>query len=499
MLTASTPKKLSVVVWRNEGLGALQAQSQPARGVRNFEVGGMSAGKGFVPVFESHDASPRAVTLIPTKYTVFLDIGPNPKPPTSKELYTDTGGLILPDTPTSGTRISLSPVCGGYDAQRVGRINCGYHFFGLAITNPSPSQKSADSGQSAARSRLSANQSAHSRAGSSRGGGSALSATTSSNSVPSIKSGTGSSSTSSAKDDGYIGGGNFVFTASSIPGVVCALWCTRHEKRHIIKRPEAQLDERDGDILVAELRIPVHGQQPPSERGTTRGDPIPASSWTCLLKDRQASLHIIRKGVDQCFSGENVQLVVQGAAKEPVLDRNGVMKVYRHFLTRDQAAEAVVSAVALSVLLVEHEGLEGPNAKWGWMRDVPAGAVRVPLAMPSPRQGPAIKVPVEDVSTKQEGLEGSTLASSTERSPSEARPLHHPVLLETSHSLRHGIPPSPLHPQFEQSGNYEHPTMAGDWAFGRDEDELGYMPPEGVEDNPYTKTHGSDSKQPVVL
>lgn len=91
------------------------------------------------------------------------------------------------------------------------------------------------------------------------------------------------------------------------------------------------------------------------------------SSWSRLLRDHNASLHVFRESIDLCFAGANVSLIVDSAPSPPI-------STLRHCMTREQGVEVVVACLSLSVLIVEHEGLVG--SKWGWLGEVSKGETR---------------------------------------------------------------------------------------------------------------------------
>ncbi|KAF9022799.1 hypothetical protein BDZ89DRAFT_188210 [Hymenopellis radicata] len=178
----------------------------------------------------------------------------------------------------------------------------------------------------------------------------------------------------------YFGGGHFLFDAHSQgrKELLFTLWCTRYEKRHRVQQD---------DILVAELRLP----QLPGDLSKRQ-----APSWSRLMKERHASLHISKSAIEQCFSGENVRILVNGATPGK-----------RHFFAKESGAEIVVSAVALSLLAIEHEGLE--SKKWVWLNT--RETMEQPLWAPS--QEKASEHVVEGSSSGEEGL-GIGMAMSPE-------------------------------------------------------------------------------------
>ncbi|KAF8902976.1 hypothetical protein CPB85DRAFT_1564493 [Mucidula mucida] len=208
-----------------------------------------------------------------------------------------TPDCVLSDT-VRGGRIVLTPFCGAYDPQNArtpgARDGGAYHFFPLVISDLGAATPPSE------------------------------------NHIP--------DPLSRQPNPPYCGGGYFLFDAHSQgrKELLFTMWCTRYEKRHKV---------REDDILVAELRLP----QLPGDLSKRQ-----APSWSRLMKERHASLHISKTAVDQCFSGDNVRILVNGAPPGN-----------RHFFAKESGLEFVVSAVALSLLAIEHEGLE--NKKWAWL------------------------------------------------------------------------------------------------------------------------------------
>ncbi|KAK0462899.1 uncharacterized protein EV420DRAFT_1143745 [Desarmillaria tabescens] len=211
---------------------------------------------------------------------------------------TATPQCVLSGT-VRGNRVTISPSCGSYDPQNSRthkRDGTAYHFFALVISDLSSNPPGVESNDPMG--------------------------------IP---------------KPSYPGGGYFVFDANSQgrKELLCSLYCTRYDKRHRI-HPD--------DILVAELRLP--NLPNPAFSSSSSKPPVP--SWTRLFREHHASLHISKRAIDACFSGEDVRIL----ASKPVPGK-------RHFFTREQGLEIIVSAMTMSLLAIEHDGLE--SKKWMWL------------------------------------------------------------------------------------------------------------------------------------
>lgn len=210
---------------------------------------------------------------------------------------TATPQCVLSGT-VRGNRITISPSCGSYDPQNSRthrRDGAAYHFFALVISDLSSSPPGVES-----------------------------------------------SDPMEISKPSYPGGGYFVFDASSHgrKELLCSLYCTRYDKRHRVY-PD--------DILVAELRLPNLPNTVSSSSPKSR-----TPSWTRLFREHHASLHISKRAIDACFSGDDVKIL----ASKPVPGK-------RHFFTREQGLEIIVSVMTMSLLAIEHDGLE--SKKWVWL------------------------------------------------------------------------------------------------------------------------------------
>ena len=138
----------------------------------------------------------------------------------------------------------------------------------------------------------------------------------------------------------YAGGGYFVFDCHSQGRneLLTTLYCTGYEKRHRI---------REGDIVVAELRLPV------LPTATTDSGRSSQPTWSRFMKERHAALHISKRGVDAVFSGQYVNMTVPKAEAGN-----------RYSLSKHQAHEMVISVVSMMLLAIEGGGLD---KKWQWL------------------------------------------------------------------------------------------------------------------------------------
>ncbi|KAJ6542853.1 hypothetical protein B0H19DRAFT_1172219 [Mycena capillaripes] len=231
----------------------------------------------------------------------------------------------------------------------------------------------------------------------------------------------------------YTGGGHFVLE-SAPPGrsdLLSTLYCTGYEQR-----PHA----RPGDIVVAELRVrPASPGAPPA--------------WARFFKERHASLHIARRGLDACMTGPHVHFSV------PDTDAAG----RRAVLARGQALEVVLAAMGTAALALEHDGLESKH--WAWLLrsgpGAPTPVVKPILALaPAPAVGdnPGLASPDcegDNTDAHSDDSQGpATLAC--DRSP--------------VNGLFAGYSPSIAEPGFEQGegGSVEGGIELDEWVQGED-------------------------------
>ncbi|KAL0059807.1 hypothetical protein AAF712_013448 [Marasmius tenuissimus] len=136
----------------------------------------------------------------------------------------------------------------------------------------------------------------------------------------------------------YAGGGYFVFDCHSRGRneLLTTLYCTGYEKRHRV---------REGDIALAELRLPVL----PMVDSNKSSQP----TWSRFMKERHAVLHISKRGVEAVFCGPEINMTVPNSEAGS-----------RYSLSKNQAHEIVISAVSMMLLAIENGGLE---KKWQWL------------------------------------------------------------------------------------------------------------------------------------
>ncbi|THV02619.1 hypothetical protein K435DRAFT_852645 [Dendrothele bispora CBS 962.96] len=264
-------------------------------------------GKAYVVIFEAPDENPRAIDAVAAKKSNVL------------------AGTVR------GDHILLTPYCGNYDPQksRTGlRDNAAFHFFPLHITEFE-------------RPTVVGHSSLHGGVG--RGGA-----------KPGVGGGmrpstvVGAQTIPSALTKPYSGGGYFVFDADNQgrKELLCTLYCTGYERRHRIK---------SGDIAVAELRL----TRPALDLGGDMSDPNTpgggSSLWKRLFRERHVSLHISKRGLEAALVGPHVNMVVPNPESKS-----------RYTLTVGQGKEVVITAFMMSILGIEHEGLE--NKKWAWLQ-----------------------------------------------------------------------------------------------------------------------------------
>ncbi|KAK7035706.1 hypothetical protein R3P38DRAFT_3483673, partial [Favolaschia claudopus] len=215
-----------------------------------------------------------------------------------------------------GSVVDVSTSCGSYDPSNAPlRENSAHHFFNLKLNTscmpdaPSPQQ------QNSSRKR-----------GGNHGTATPVPPPTPAHARP------------------YVGGGHFLFDSASHgrTDLLTTLYCTGYDQR-----PHS----RPGDIAVAELRV-----RPASSGGGGGAQQPPAPApWMRFFKERHASLHIARRGLEACMTGMHVRMQV------PSVETQGRSAV----LARGQAMEIVLAVFGTALLAVEHEGIE--HKRWAWL------------------------------------------------------------------------------------------------------------------------------------
>ncbi|KAJ7619722.1 hypothetical protein FB45DRAFT_931475 [Roridomyces roridus] len=233
---------------------------------------------------------------------------------------TATNNCVLTKT-TLGAVVPISSACGSYDPMRVARQSSSHHFFSIKLND----------GGGALSSTLPAKGKFHAR--------------------PSVPL---SAPPRAGEPQQYEGGGYFVLdsAARDRTDLVTTLYCTGYEQRPT---------PRVGDPVIAELRVRPSAGGPPT--------------WARLFKERHAALHISRRGLEAALCGPHVNMCIRGDDGRPV---DGMRAV----LSRGQALEAVLAAVATALLAIEHEG--GLAAKrWAWLAQQRVRPVAPPALGPS--------------------------------------------------------------------------------------------------------------------
>lgn len=206
---------------------------------------------------------------------------------------TATGETVISNT-TQGGQFTLTPFCGTFDPQRsrLPRDSTAHHFFSLPVAWPVQELGKRH------------------------------------HAVPAPP----------PPNAPYTGGGFFIFDCHSQGSndLVTTLYCTRNENRSNVRK---------GDIPIAELRLHTPILEP------SKAD-VPA--WRRLFRDRHATLHISRQGLDACLTGEDVSLVLPTSGPEK-----------RYYLRQGQAQEIIIAAFTMAILSIEHDGLE--SKKWNWL------------------------------------------------------------------------------------------------------------------------------------
>ncbi|KAL0579233.1 hypothetical protein V5O48_002795 [Marasmius crinis-equi] len=218
-----------------------------------------------------------------------------------------TANTVLVGT-SHGRTFTMSPHCGSYDPQR-SRLpqprDCfSHHFFPIHTTKFESSRRQAKSFSSQG----------------------------------SVSSDT--QTTPNALTKPYAGGGYFIFDCHSQGRneLLTTLYCTGYDKRHRV---------RDGDIALAELRLPVL----PTVDVSKSSQP----TWGRFMKERHATLHISRRGMEAVFNGSHVNMTVPNAQAGS-----------RYSLSRGQGQEIVIATVSMMLLSIETDGIE---KKWQWMNN----------------------------------------------------------------------------------------------------------------------------------
>lgn len=165
-----------------------------------------------------------------------------------------------------------------------------------------------------------------------------------------------SSLDTSASGRPYTGGGFFVWDAGrrGQPDLLATLYCTGYESRQKIKH---------GDIIVAELRLPSVSELPGDSKASLH-------PWRRLFQTHIAELHISNRGLEACLTGDHVKF------SDPM--KPGTLSPYR--LKRGHGQEIVITTLAMSLLAIEHGGLD--SKKWAWLaphythRPRPSGPLR---------------------------------------------------------------------------------------------------------------------------
>ncbi|KAK7443442.1 hypothetical protein VKT23_015615 [Stygiomarasmius scandens] len=298
-------------------------------------------GKGYVPILETPDTNPRTIHVVASKKNNVL-------------AGTSRGGDI-----------TVTSFCGNYDPQKSrthSRDNASFHYFPLHITDFERVPSSSS--------------------------GAAASASTST-------SGSASRTTPAALTKRYSGGGYFVFDADNHgrKDLLCTLYCTGYEKRHQI---------RQGDIAVAELRLtrPAIALDLGSSGGDGDTPSINSSSptsepslWKRLFRERHVSLHISKRGLEAALVGGHVNMTVPNPLPKS-----------RYTLTVGQGQEIVISVFMMSILGIEHEGLE--SKKWAWLQR-PLGQAGSPLSGDAPVNMASVTLEKYDTLGSEQGDVGS--------------------------------------------------------------------------------------------